>query len=238
MNKNWLIRTKNNHILGPVSREKIKELLENGSIKGDDEICSGNGYWIHVREEDLLQKYLYQEKLQCFNPVQEAFSTKITQFPPDYDLLVGRVESNIAPHNQVGQTLIQENPLLPKEETLYDKQEAKSPTDITDGEVETKEKKKTKRVIKRRKSYTETIRREKNKSRLTYNVMIIIVIALLLIVVGSILNKNNLLSGLKSLVQTAILPGEAHAQVVEVEKKNSGFQLRRSLATLVSFSSN
>ncbi len=43
MEKNWLIRTKNNHILGPVTKEKVRELYENGSIKGDDEICSGNG---------------------------------------------------------------------------------------------------------------------------------------------------------------------------------------------------
>lgn len=72
MNKNWLIRTKNNHILGPVSREKIKELIGNGTIKGDDEICSGNGYWIYIREEELLSKYIMGGVDQGFNPVQEA----------------------------------------------------------------------------------------------------------------------------------------------------------------------
>ena len=72
MVKNWLIRTKNNHILGPVSREKIRELISNGSIKGDDEICSGNGYWIHVREQDLVARYVMGSEQQPFNPVQEA----------------------------------------------------------------------------------------------------------------------------------------------------------------------
>jgi hypothetical protein len=72
MNKNWLIRTKNNHILGPVSREKVKELIGNGTIKGDDEICSGNGYWIYIREEELLSKYIMGGVTQGFNPVQEA----------------------------------------------------------------------------------------------------------------------------------------------------------------------
>lgn len=72
MVKNWLIRTKNNHILGPVSKTKIRELIGNGSIKGDDEICSGNGYWIYVREQDLVAKYILSNEKQSFNPVQEA----------------------------------------------------------------------------------------------------------------------------------------------------------------------
>lgn len=76
MVKNWLIRTKNNHILGPVSKQKIRELISNGSIKGDDEICSGNGYWIYVREQDLVAKYVLNDEPQPFNPVQEAEPVK------------------------------------------------------------------------------------------------------------------------------------------------------------------
>ena len=66
MMKEWLIRTKNNHILGPVSRDKIKQLIMNNSLKGDDEICQGNGYWIRIREEDLIQKYITEGKNQFF----------------------------------------------------------------------------------------------------------------------------------------------------------------------------
>ena len=72
MIKSWLIRTKNNHILGPVSKEKIQQLIGNGSIKGDDEICSGNGYWFFVRENELVQKYVFGDIVQDFNPVQES----------------------------------------------------------------------------------------------------------------------------------------------------------------------
>ena len=50
MKKEWLIRTKNNHILGPVSLKKVKELYDNGSIKADDEVCAGNGYWFYMTE--------------------------------------------------------------------------------------------------------------------------------------------------------------------------------------------
>ncbi len=75
MEKNWLIRTKNNHILGPVSKDKVIELYKNGSIKSEDEICSGNGYWFFVREKNLIEKYLIGNEIQQFNPVSEAENT-------------------------------------------------------------------------------------------------------------------------------------------------------------------
>lgn len=72
MEKNWLIRTKSCHILGPVSREKVIELWQNGSIKPEDEICSGNGHWIWLRESDLVERYLMSGEKQGFNPICEA----------------------------------------------------------------------------------------------------------------------------------------------------------------------
>jgi len=81
MNKTWLIRTKNNHILGPVSKLKIGELISNGTIKGDDEVCDGNGYWFYIREQDLVSKYVLSDLKQQFNPVQEATPSKIVDIP-------------------------------------------------------------------------------------------------------------------------------------------------------------
>ena len=72
MDKNWLIRTKSNHILGPISKEKVLELYHNGSIKADDEVCSGNGFWFFIREDDLVNKYLLGSDTQSFNPISEA----------------------------------------------------------------------------------------------------------------------------------------------------------------------
>jgi hypothetical protein len=72
MEKNWLIRTKSNHILGPISKDKMLELYRNGSIKPDDEICSGNGFWFFIRENELVEKYLLGPEIQGFNPVSEA----------------------------------------------------------------------------------------------------------------------------------------------------------------------
>jgi hypothetical protein len=72
MEKNWLIRTKSNHILGPISKEKVVELYKNGSIKPDDEVCSGNGYWFFIREDDMVKRFILGDEFQAFNPISEA----------------------------------------------------------------------------------------------------------------------------------------------------------------------
>lgn len=70
--KNWLIRTKNNQILGPATKQKVIELIQKGSLTGEDEICSGNGYWIWIKEDELLEKYVFGDMVQDFNPISEA----------------------------------------------------------------------------------------------------------------------------------------------------------------------
>lgn len=101
MGKNWLIRTKSNHILGPVSKEKVVELYQNGSIKPDDEVCSGNGYWFYVRESDLIDRFLLGRETQSFNPISEAkdvltSSNKVEAIEPTRDdiTLVGNLNLN------------------------------------------------------------------------------------------------------------------------------------------------
>lgn len=70
--KNWLIRTSNFQILGPVSKAKIVEFVDKGSLKEEDEISSGNGYWFLIKERDLVEKYIYGDIPQTFNPITEA----------------------------------------------------------------------------------------------------------------------------------------------------------------------
>lgn len=98
MDKNWLIRTKSNHILGPISKEKVLELYHNGSIKPDDEVCCGNGYWFFIREDDLVSKYLLGHEVQGFNPISEAkdvlthsAQSRITHESSDDITLVGGI---------------------------------------------------------------------------------------------------------------------------------------------------
>lgn len=74
MDKNWLIRTRQHQILGPISKSKVIELLEKSSLLDDDELSSGNGYWFQVKETDLMNKYVYGDIVQSFNPISEGES--------------------------------------------------------------------------------------------------------------------------------------------------------------------
>lgn len=70
--RHWLVRTHRNHILGPMGKDKILDMIEKGQLIGEDELCSGNGHWFYIREKELLDLYVYGEAVQGFNPVSDA----------------------------------------------------------------------------------------------------------------------------------------------------------------------
>lgn len=72
MEKCWLIRTRNKQILGPVTKQKIIEFIDKGSLAPEDEVTSGNGYWISIKENNLIEKYVKGDIPQGFNPISEA----------------------------------------------------------------------------------------------------------------------------------------------------------------------
>ncbi len=77
--KKWLIRTKSNHILGPLSKEKLCTLYNNGSLKNEDEVCSGNGYWFSLKEKELVSKYILGHQEQDFDPLNRPQEKEQTQ---------------------------------------------------------------------------------------------------------------------------------------------------------------
>lgn len=77
MERNWLIRTHNKQILGPVSKQKLLEFMQKGSIGVADEVTSGNGYWFFLKEKELVEKYLLGDIPQSFNPVSESKSVLV-----------------------------------------------------------------------------------------------------------------------------------------------------------------
>ncbi len=74
MERNWLIRTSQNQILGPVAKQKLLEFVQKGSLGLLDEISSGNGYWFYLNEADLVEKYVYGDLPQGYNPISESRS--------------------------------------------------------------------------------------------------------------------------------------------------------------------
>jgi hypothetical protein len=54
----WLVRTSNNQITGPYSREQIREMILQAKLKLEDEICGGNQYWIFLHENQEVKNQL------------------------------------------------------------------------------------------------------------------------------------------------------------------------------------
>lgn len=83
MERNWLIRTTQNQILGPVAKAKVVEFFQKGALGLNDEVTSGNGYWFFLKEKDLVEKYLYGDLPQGYNPISESKSVLSRRDNPD-----------------------------------------------------------------------------------------------------------------------------------------------------------
>ena len=58
MDKIWLIRTFDRKILGPITRDKLLNLLRDNKLSESDEVCPGNYHWVYVKEKKLLSEIL------------------------------------------------------------------------------------------------------------------------------------------------------------------------------------
>lgn len=69
--KYWLIRKQDCTIIGPIIQNELVNILKQGNIDENDELCSGNGFWIKLSEKDLIKNYIIENKTQIFNPMSE-----------------------------------------------------------------------------------------------------------------------------------------------------------------------
>lgn len=92
--KNWLIRTHKNQILGPVSKQKIIEFLDGGALTQDDEVTSGNGYWFWIKEKDLVDRYIRGDMPQTFNPISEAKDVITASLTENKTASISRIPSH------------------------------------------------------------------------------------------------------------------------------------------------
>lgn len=83
MERNWLIRTSQNQILGPVAKQKLLEFIQKGALGMMDEVTSGNGYWFSLKEKELVEKYLHGDLPQGYNPISESRSVLSRKDNPD-----------------------------------------------------------------------------------------------------------------------------------------------------------
>lgn len=94
--RNWLIRTGQNQILGPVSKEKIAEFINKGALSLMDEVSSGNGFWFYIREKELVDRHIFGDVPQGYNPISEAKTVLANSLKSDITTSI-----NAAPINAV-----------------------------------------------------------------------------------------------------------------------------------------
>ncbi len=56
--ESWLVRTAQNQLSGPYARDEIIELISEGALGLQDEICRANHYWIYLHEHEELKEQL------------------------------------------------------------------------------------------------------------------------------------------------------------------------------------
>lgn len=247
MIKKWLIRTKNNHILGPVSKEKIRELIANGTIKGDDEVCSGNGYWIYVREQDLISKYILGDSSQSFNPVQEAKSSEISAYgtmefdkPEEAVVLSNDLEDQKTNDDittfdldisSIKEQEVLEDPSDATELVIEEEppvlQEMSNPTPskvVESNSKETTEKKTDKISDKAKTKKKEAVKSNtvKKKSNITVNILYLFAAIFLLSAIIAFKYKKNILNKINEQSSMSLFNNAVAQDLVPSNKKKSG----------------
>ncbi len=54
----WLVRTAQNRLTGPISEEDLKKRILAGEYRLEDEICRANSYWIFLHEQEEVKAFL------------------------------------------------------------------------------------------------------------------------------------------------------------------------------------
>ncbi len=54
----WLVRTSENRISGPYTREKMCQMILDRQLTLQDEVCEAHGYWIFLHEQGEIFKFL------------------------------------------------------------------------------------------------------------------------------------------------------------------------------------
>jgi hypothetical protein len=54
----WLVRTSQNLIAGPYSRDQVRQMILSGQLRAQDEVCRSNHYWIQLHEREEVSSEL------------------------------------------------------------------------------------------------------------------------------------------------------------------------------------
>ena len=85
----WLIRTQNNVIAGPVPKHHVLELINNGRLGPQDEVCRAGAYWFYLHEEPEVfeQLGIHAPRLPSLGTEEEITQTQTRSHPTFPELL-------------------------------------------------------------------------------------------------------------------------------------------------------
>ena len=97
--KNWLIRSIDNKIYGPISKSKLIDLINSGKINNFDELCKANSYWFYLSEKNEVKKFLgldlESETDESPGSVTEDLEPKIERFKESQAENESKVEEEV-----------------------------------------------------------------------------------------------------------------------------------------------
>jgi hypothetical protein len=77
----WMIRTAENILSGPFSKQQIVQLIEEGKLDITDEVCSSSGYWIFLHEQIEVRRHLGFDLPKAFFDTEESTQTESDKTP-------------------------------------------------------------------------------------------------------------------------------------------------------------
>lgn len=67
----WLVRTAENVIAGPYTRDQIKQLIREARLRSQDEVCQANDFWMELGEHERVSKVFGTEVLRWMAEADE-----------------------------------------------------------------------------------------------------------------------------------------------------------------------
>lgn len=60
----WLVRTAENVIAGPYDKQQVLQLIRQGRLGSQDEVCRANSYWVFLHEHEEVLRHMGREAVQ------------------------------------------------------------------------------------------------------------------------------------------------------------------------------
>jgi hypothetical protein len=100
----WLVRTAQNQITGPFSKDVVCKMIQEGKLGIEDEVCPANGYWIYLYEREEVKRQLGIEapKAPLVRSDEEVTETETaTEMPTESQELV-------SPYSKIDESAIEQ----------------------------------------------------------------------------------------------------------------------------------